>query len=405
MTRFSYKARDSDNKLVTGSLERESREEVLEWLRELNLTPIQVTQTPLKTETADRSLIRAVRDCIFWMRHRVSQRQVAGFTKRLSLMLELKIPMMESLEQAAAQGSNRLKKTVRKVISDIHTEYSLADAVSKYPAAFSSIYISAIYSSEKQRNLDINLGSLAVYLDKILELNSRWENMLKRFTYTFFLLVILAAVILQGLVSGFEVINQNPVSSLPPSTRVILQACQLLREYFWTAAVILLLLMLVAYLEVLILKKIRVAQAIYSKFPVLSRLLKTYTWTVLCRTLSFLLRNGFTVLQAVQISFFETSSKGCANKLKIVASHLQNGESLNASLEKCQGFPKLLSEIVKSGEQLGKLEDHLEKAAALFEAEYEARIVNLERAFIKTMLSVTAFFTLVILLFLLWPML
>ena len=59
------------------------------------------------------------------------------------------------------------------------------------------------------------------------------------------------------------------------------------------------------------------------------------------------------------------------------AAEVAEGVSINRALARSSNFPPLLIQMVASGEQSGRLDDMLDKAASALERELESRIAVL----------------------------
>ena len=87
------------------------------------------------------------------------------------------------------------------------------------------------------------------------------------------------------------------------------------------------------------------------------------------RTMALLMESGTPILQAIEISGAVVSNKVYSNVLEKVYTDLRKGELLSTSLGKSGEFPALIEQLVATGEESGRVDVLLRKAAEFYERE------------------------------------
>ena len=108
---------------------------------------------------------------------RIQQKKIAIFTRQFSVMLDAGLPLVQCLEILGDQQENaKFRGIIERVRSDVEGGASLAEAMSKQPAAFDDLYVNMVAAGEAGGILDVILHRLAVYLEKIVKLKSQVKS-------------------------------------------------------------------------------------------------------------------------------------------------------------------------------------------------------------------------------------
>ncbi|NND00532.1 MAG: type II secretion system protein GspF, partial [Gammaproteobacteria bacterium] len=123
----------------------------------------------------------------------------------------------------------------------------------------------------------------------------------------------------------------------------------------------------------------------------------------MARTLAIMVGSGVPLLASMRSSEGVLSNVVLQGDLKKAAEEVSQGVSISRALDRSGHFPPLLIQMVASGENSGKLDHMLEKAASATESEMETRIAMLVGLFEPMMILVMGLAVLVIVLAILLP--
>jgi type IV pilus assembly protein PilC len=164
--KFSYKAY-KDQKVVSGKIEGESHDKVIEYLKAKNYIIIDVAK--------DAGSINQVGQLF----DRIAFNDIVELTRQLAIMLNAGLTIIDSFEIIKKQT---VKPAMLKIIIDITSEIkagnSFSFALKKYPNHFSNLYISLVRSGEASGKLDDILQKLADNLEKQREFQSKVKGAL-----------------------------------------------------------------------------------------------------------------------------------------------------------------------------------------------------------------------------------
>jgi type II secretory pathway component PulF len=369
MPKFSYKVRDSRNKLQYGTMDRNTVDEVLEVLREKDLVPVDISETLFDTDQTDRADGNAARELLSWFRGPAPAVNVTHFTGQLALLLKAGIPFIESMELASVHSSRRLREIIRKVKNDILAGSTLSEALAGHPSAFNPVYLSAIQSSGHGDKLETAMEQLALYLKYVEGMKSTWKKVTLQLPLAACTIALvlppfcLKAVVLLGF--------SRPENTLLPALAPAVPAARLLWQYLPHFYLSVLAVAIIITASLMFREARSLVHRLLLRAPVAGRLSRTYTLSLLCRNIAFLLERGFSLPQAVHTGCSEISNPIYRDGCTDILIDLRRGENLAASLHKNGIFPDLLHDMVKKGEQEEELEKALNNAAAFFSGEFK----------------------------------
>lgn len=152
---YSYLAADSKGAKQKGKLEANDQKEVIEYLRQKNLTPLSVKSLEKKQSS------------ILGYFSRVKGNDIVLFTRQLASMILTGLTVIESLNILKQQNNKpQMQKIIDTLIANLSEGTPLSQALSNYPNVFSPTYIALIKSAEEGGILDKVLERLADNLEK-----------------------------------------------------------------------------------------------------------------------------------------------------------------------------------------------------------------------------------------------
>ena len=154
--KLNYKAATKDGKIIKGIVEAKDIREAAIYLRNRGFLPIRINSRD------EKGILK-----YFSFLNRVKSSNVVFFTRQLSSMLESGLTLMQALNILKDQMQSQIMtEIVRGVITEVEDGKSFSIAISKYPNAFSSVYISLIKAAETSGLLDKVLLRLSENLEK-----------------------------------------------------------------------------------------------------------------------------------------------------------------------------------------------------------------------------------------------
>ena len=375
MGAFEYQALDTRGRTRKGISTGDSARQVRQQLREKGLTPMNVVAVAEEAnvqESTQRPISRRVR------RTRIRISELAVITRQFATLLGSGLTVEEALSALIQQSEGyQVKSVLSGIRSQVVEGRSLAEALSQYPRSFPEIYHASVAAGEQSGNLDEVLERLAEFIEARQGIQQRIGVAL---IYPVILTVV-AILIVVGLlvyvVPQVVKVFEDTGQALPFLTTALIAISEFMLEYgVWIAAGIAVL--AVAFGLALKNDKIRYGlHRIFLKLPGVKRLSRSMNTARMSRTLAIMAGSGVPLLSGMRASEGVVSNLVLRKNLKDAAVEVAEGIPINRALARSGNFPPLLVQMVASGEQSGRLDEMLDKAATALERELESRIAVL----------------------------
>src|SRR5689334_21380884 len=137
MTMFSYTALDRAGKRTTGTIPAETRSAAMDRVMGMGLSPVSLEEQRAKLSYEPKPGKTAPTG--------VPQSAVESFTRELANLLAAGLPLSRALHLLRRETSHAGAKNVwSHVHDDVVGGTSLAEALAKWPKAFSSVYVAMV---------------------------------------------------------------------------------------------------------------------------------------------------------------------------------------------------------------------------------------------------------------------
>lgn len=365
MAWFTFKAIDPSGAVFTGEMEASSADQVIDRLLDQGYTPIDTDET----STRQLSLFARLQS------DRLSPSALALFTEQLATLLDAGLTLelaFETLLETLPQGP--MRRLTRALLDDIRKGLDLSDAMARYPKSFPSDYCGLVAAGESSGVLDKVLERLAVNLERSQSIR---EKVISALIYPSLLLAMIFVallVILLFVLPQFEPLFDQAGADLPPATKLVLDIGHFVQSN-WIGLLIGLLGLIFG---VILLSRNYGVRFVIDRLLFLPNvffgLVQKVETANFARTLSLLLGNGLTLARAIDIAKQATNNLALASSLGHLSTQIREGQAFSRWLKDKSLFPVLLTQLVRVGEETGKLQLMLEKSAALFERDVEKTI-------------------------------
>ncbi len=370
MAIYEYTARDVDGNRFTGTYNG------VESVAVLRQELAKMGNTLLKTR---RSKPQAQK------RQKIKQDEVVTFVYKLAGMCSAGLPITKSLETVEQQAENQ---TFKHILSDIRqsieTGSSLKNAFEKYNNVFSNFFIGMLEAGESGGRLAETLEISAAYMEKQLDLKRKVKS---AFAYPIVVGVMCIAIVstlVIFIIPVFSKLYQQLHMALPGPTQVLVSISEIARQYWW---LVLLFIAAAIFLSRRLSKNPHL-KARWDLFklnmPVFAKLNRMVVVSRFMRTFAMLASAGIAFVKALDIASVVANN----SKIYEIADQLQQaieeGSPLADSLRKHKIFPPIITQMVASGEEAGKLPEMLNKGLDFLDKDIDrtvkALLVKLEPA-------------------------
>ena len=367
MAKYRYIARDNSGRRIEGVIEASSDIAVISRLRTQNLFPVEVFEVT-------RKYIQSKKEKNFFIK-KVNLKELAIFTRQMSVMLSSGVPIIETLDDLSSQTSNKYFSSVLQSIKkSISQGSSFSQALSQFPKIFSPLYVALVRSGEESGNLAETLGEIAKNLEDQLEMISKTKQALSYPAFVSFFFVVVISFVFLFLIPRFQKIFESFGAKLPVFTLIILKISSALVRFLPFVLLFILFLSILFFLFKKTEKGKYIIDSIKLKSPVFGNIMWKIALSRYARTLSTLLSGGVPIVSALEIVGKITGNLIIERTIQKVKNGVVKGGLLGEEMRKYKIFPVMLSRMVRVGEETGKTEDMLNRASQFFKDEVDATL-------------------------------
>lgn len=381
--RLRFKAVTIDGKVNKGIVEAKDIGDAVSYLRSKNMVPIQVVKEQKRNLTLP-------------FLNRVTSNDVILFTRQLSSMLASGLTVMKSLQILKNQISNEaFIEVLNAIITDVEEGKSLAAAIAKHPDAFSPIYISIVKAGESAGLLDKVLLRLADNLEKQQKLTGTVKGALMYPAIVIILMIGVMAIMMIVVLPQLTGLYGNLGVSLPITTQIVIGMSNFFST-FWP-------IILVGSVGIGIFYRRwsktvdgkTIIDKVMLKLPIFGKLISQDILAEFSRTLGLLVGTGSLVVDSLLETADTTGNIHYKNAIIDVSHQVEKGVSIGEAMSFHPLFPPLLVQLVRIGEETGKIDETLAKASEYFEREVDQTVRTLTTAmepFIMIVLGIAVAF-------------
>lgn len=311
----------------------------------------------------------------------VTLTQKALLSRHLAVMLKAGLTISEALVIVEDSATGKLKKILRQILKSIRSGRSLSSSLKDHKNVFSGLFINATYAGEMSGTLEESLENIAQQLEKERELVAKVKGAMLYpiivLIAAFILMMVLSFIILPKIIPLFEGLK----SDLPATTRGLIAF-----SHFVEANGAILLIAIFAFISFMgwvIKQKFSkpVTHWLILHTPVIKKLVINANLARFSRTLGTLIRSGLNIDEAVAITRDTVGNYYYSTFLDSVAKRISKGTKLSDNLLQNEKlFPRLLSKMIKVGEESGRLEEVLFYLAGFYETEVDSSTKSLSTA-------------------------
>jgi type IV pilus assembly protein PilC len=267
-----------------------------------------------------------------------------------------------------------------QIKQDVEGGSTFADALSKHPKVFDSLFVNLVSAGEIGGVLDTVLNRLAVYMEK----NENLKNKIKSaMTYPIIVLCVafgVVAVLMIFVIPTFQDLFMQFGSALPGPTQFVVDLSRMFRSY-WYVMIGLIVLFIIGFKQV---RKNKIGRYYIDKLalrlPIFGPLLKKVAVAKFTRTLGTMISSGVPIMDGLDITSKSAGNVIVEDAIRAVRSAISEGKSMSEPLEQTGIFPGMVVQMISVGEATGAMDQMLAKIADFYDDEVDVAVDALTSA-------------------------
>lgn len=369
---FKYKAKKNLNEIVEGKIEGANVEGVLEDLQIKGLVAIYVEPVTTLPSAGSVNLKTSAKI----KNGKYGLNQLVLFTQKLYNLINSRVELLSALRLLEKNCDNRTEKVLlQEIIREIKDGVPFSTCLSGYPKYFPRLYVNIVHTGESTGKLKDALVQLLDYLRRLQDLKLKVKQAL---AYPIFMSLVGAGTIfvmltfvlprLAGMFDDFQ-------AQLPLPTLILLKISGFLQSYWWV--IIILIWLVVAALKMKRPGKESAFSRLKYHLPLVKGVVYKQSVANFSRSLSLLLQSGVNLLSALVDAGPVIGNPVYIAQLDLVRKDIAEGIPFSDALSKFKIFPDFFVQMVRVGEEGGRLDSVLADIAESYEKEIEADLKTL----------------------------
>ncbi len=371
LTKFNYKAVDSEGKIYTGQVEFSSEADLIKGLKNDG-------KTLLSASVVNEKSVGAMFEKMSTMGS-VSMREKIIFARNLSSMVDAGLSVSRALAIMQRQTKNpRLRKVIHDIDEDIRKGSSLSVALGKFPKVFPPLMVSMVQSGEESGNLAEALNVVGEQMDKSYLLIKKVKGAM------IYPGVIVTAMIIIGICMLIFVVPTLTKTftelqiDLPASTRFIIGLSDFVKNNLGLFVAIVGAVIAGIYFGMKTGAGKKGMDWFVLHMPIVAPIVKEINAARTARTLSSLLAAGVPFVRSLQIVRQVVANSYYQNTLELAEKNIQLGLPISKVFREAEDlYPIFVSEMMVVGEETGELGKMLFKVASFYEEEVDQKTKNM----------------------------
>lgn len=355
---YKYTAVSSEGKKIEGSWDKRTKSELVKYLNSIGYFLIDYKLIKSK----ERKNLK-----------KFSEKDLYLFSQKLYFLIDSGISLIFALNILKDENKKR-RFNLESILTELNQGSSLYLAM-KREDVFPEFYINIIKSGELSGNLEYVLKNLADYYRAKYEIK---KNIKSKIRYPITLIVITAVImgfILENIIPSFTNIFVMGNGEMPKYTMHLIKLSNFfsLNKRLIKLTIIMIIILATCFLKGVIGKDKR------DYFFRNSFFIRKYIMAHLSKMWGIMLKAGISLYDSIDISMESMNNKYLKQEISEILLSLELGNSLTCSLEDKVYFSELFVNLIKIGEETGKLDDSLNWIANYYEKDlYEDINLSLE---------------------------
>jgi len=408
MPLFAYKALSANGVVTTGEIDATDRPEALRVLDKKGLQPVNLRETAAATfakKTPGNANAKAKGDEKDRSQGKVEtnekpipdgpiklkRQEVVLFTEELSDMLSAGLqlePALKSMENRQELGN--LKAVSFKIRQIVRDGVNFSVALKKVSPSFGPLYCSLAAAGEASGALDDILKRQAHYLKTLAELQAR---LILAMIYPAFLVIAgicVSIVFITTLIPQLTSLIESSGGKIPLGAAILIGISDFLTKWW----IVIILTLIAAFIFFKAWKDNEANKPAWDRIklrlPMIGPVITSRFYVQFLETMANLVGNGLPLLRALELSRDATQNRSLRGELDKVITQVGDGRSFSKALIRNGAFPPLLIDMISVGEQTGKIDQSLRRAAERYDKELDKDLQRIMALVMPTVLIIMA---------------
>ncbi|KKS77552.1 MAG: hypothetical protein UV64_C0006G0007 [Parcubacteria group bacterium GW2011_GWC1_43_11b] len=309
---------------------------------------------------------------------RVKSAEIVILSRQIATLFEAKVSVLSTFRLLAEESENPLlKDALTQVTDDIKAGAPISGALARHKIIFSDFYTSMVKSGEESGHLSETFNYLADYLDRSYAQSTKAKNALIYPAFVIASFLVVAVIMVTFVIPKLSVIIKETGQELPIYTKIVLWLSDFASAYG------LFILLLLAGLSVFALRYVRTEDGKLSldrfklSIPYVGDLFRKLYLSRIADNLNTMITSGIPMVRALEVSADVVGNQVYRSIMMRSAEGVKGGNNTSDVLSNYPEIPKIMVQMIRVGEESGKIGFVLGTMAKFYSREVDGQIDNL----------------------------
>lgn len=359
---FIYKTIDKSGNQQSGSIDAPNIDIAIGSLQRRGLVIVSIKPEEIKNKGIFSINLPFLRQ--------VKAKEIVMLSRQIATMFEARVSVLATFRLLATESTNPfLRSALIEVTDDIKGGIPISAAMAKHPLIFSDFYINMVRAGEESGKMSESFTYLADYMDRSYALTSRATNALIYPAFVIISFIVVMILMVVFVIPRLSVILVETGQALPIYTRAVIGFSNMAAT-FGIPILIILVIAFVYFSRYITTDKGRL---VWSRFklniPYVGRLYQKLYLARISDNMNTMLSSGISMVRSLEITGEVVGNQVYKNILKEAGEAVQSGSSISDIFSRYPEIPGVMVQMVKVGEESGKLGFVLDKLSKFYERE------------------------------------
>jgi len=368
--RFNYEAKDlSTGKLVKASVQADTESAAAKLLMSQGFTPHSIKEAGNEAGVLGQ------------ISGRIRTKDKVVFSRQLSTLIGAGLPLTQSLRTVHDQTQNvKLQAVVDDIIGSVEGGKSLSDSFGQHKDVFDNVFLALITAGEASGTLDDALKRIAAQQEKDAAMMSKIRGAMVYPVIVLFVILAVVVFMLVVVVPQVKKLYIDLKQDLPFITQVMVGLADLIVNFGWV-------ILILSGFGVYFLRQYlhtedgaRKFDALKLNMPIFGSMFRKLYMARFARTGQTLLNTGVPMLDMLKITKQAVNNAVVGQSIERAAEKVKGGKALSVALKSEEYILPFVPQMINIGEQSGKIDEMLGKAAQVYEDELDEQIRSISTA-------------------------
>ena len=370
MKKFTYEARDQlNNKNVKSTVQADSETSAARLLIEQGFTPLNIKEQ------------RGYDNPITRLTGRITTKDKVVFSRQLATLIGAGLPLAQSLTTSLEQTQNkRFQSIIQEISASVEGGKSLSESFAKHPDEFDPIFLALVGAGELSGTLDKSLIRIADQQEKDAAITSKIKGALTYPIIVLFVIFGVLAFMLFTVVPQVEKLYHDLKQELPFITQIMVNTADFFVHFWW---LVLIICGMGIYFLIQFLKTsagVKMKDTLKINVPVFGQMFRKLYMARFDRTGQTLLGTGVSMLDMLNLTSQAVNNTIIGDSILRAADKVKGGKALSLALQSEEYILPLVPQMIKIGEQSGRIDEMMGKTAQVYEDELDEQIRTISTA-------------------------